>query len=680
MKNIKDFDDYVIENKFTDWVGDKWQDAKYELGKLGSITKGGKLIGKGKIDDESKKQLDKMLEDASNGMIKHMDAAIKKEIPEFPNNKKRDDFLNGLSVIAQLYDSIVAAHNTTIEKQLSPEDKGYMSADMANSLIKSLRLYMKRLIDYDLSTSYTVFEKEELDRLEELEKLDEGMFDWFKKKKPEEPKNKYGGPMNAQDTETATKKMVDSRTIEKALIGIGAALGVLGWICQTDWFKDLLEAWFNKPQIDGSIVQKGVENLKFEVKPGDGFTQTLNHIFGSNLGPNSTGKDLTDLLNTKLGTSNPLDALNNLGIGATSPNPEFASQAAQILQDNPGGKLSDIFVKGLPTGGEGGTLFQLNPGKFLANKIVTTVVKFVVKKAITTGTEIAAGAVIAGQILVGVGIVLVAAGVTSWLLKIKAKKSSRFKDLQELLEKMVLVTGDPNKKPEEEKERNLNRTLQYIQLLAFAGIKFEKLLGLEKLPLFSEDEIESLYNPKKEKNKKSFVKVLKDNKTTLDDKKIEELYSDKIVVAIAKYAVGNRKASGKDSFIYRLCQQFPELGAEMRDIRFVKKFDNVPDLKGLSGREQKDYYEKKDFGPLEIAKKAEATKTFSERVNDTLKYIKLGPSHIKTLKNTENFSKFLEKVKTMYSKKFSYKTDDVAKIVNDLKESKKISGYNDFVK
>ena len=170
MKNIKDFDDYVIENKFTDWVGDKWQDAKYELGKLGSITKGGKLIGKGKIDDESKKQLDKMLEDASNGMIKHMDAAIKKEIPEFPNNKKRDDFLNGLSVIAQLYDSIVAAHNTTIEKQLSPEDKGYMSADMANSLIKSLRLYMKRLIDYDLSTSYTVFEKEELDRLEELEK------------------------------------------------------------------------------------------------------------------------------------------------------------------------------------------------------------------------------------------------------------------------------------------------------------------------------------------------------------------------------------------------------------------------------------------------------------------------------------------------------------------------------
>lgn len=149
-----------------------WENLKYKLGKLGSITKGGKFFGRKKQDAKAKEEIEALLKDANNKFISDMDKKLKEVAPEFPNNKSREQFLEALSVISATYDSIIQACHKTYAihaysgsredlkdeenkgflktdkdgnyvTAIKPGEEGYMTIEMANSLIESLqKLYM----------------------------------------------------------------------------------------------------------------------------------------------------------------------------------------------------------------------------------------------------------------------------------------------------------------------------------------------------------------------------------------------------------------------------------------------------------------------------------------------------------------------------------------------------------
>lgn len=684
-------------------ISDTWSTIKYKASKLGSITKGGKLFGRSDIDKESMKQIEEMLNKAGNEKIKELTDSIKKQYPEFPNTKSREDFLNGLSVISTAYDSIKSAYEKTVNENINSDNDNYVSLEMANSLIKNLRMYLKRLIDYDLSTSYTVFENIEIyDEYEYIEyvnemnsynELYEKWYDpktWFKKKDEQTlgteqaptPVSKNSNPINVQDTESATKKTLNDKKAEKILIALGAALGVLGWVAQSDWFHELLKLWLDKPATP-TIIQKNISSFKYDVKPGEGITQVVNRIIpGANIGPNSTSDQILSILKGKGFGNTPGEIIQNLGIGSTSGNLDFNDTLQKSL--NSPNILKDLFSGNLS--GLGGSLLEIKPGPFIAKRITGYVVKQLGTAAVTTGTSAVGIATTVGPILAGVGIALIVAGVTSWLLKRKSLKSSRYKDLQGLLEQMVLLTPfvkpvnpqeEPNIQIEEEQESKQNRSLDYIKLLKLAGIDFNTFIGTTKLPLFGSSEIESLFNPKMEKYKQEFIKTLKNSKTTLTDEQINSLFTDKTIISISKFAVGNRKGSGKDSFVYRLCQQFPELGTTMTDDKYIKKFNNTDkNVKGESGVDKNDYTKIKSGGDIKIENVASSDKSFKDRINDTFKYVNINSEHAKTLKS--NFPQFLKSVKSMYSK-FNYDESKISNI-NSIKESFIIKSPNDFKK
>jgi hypothetical protein len=153
---------------------------------------------------------------------------------------------------------------------------------------------------------------------------------------------------------------------------------------------------------------------------------------GTHLGPNTTTAEFISAMKEKGFGSSAGEIVKNLGMQSTSPNPNFVADATSALSHD--GPLKSVF-SGLMSG-KGGSLLALKPGPFLAKKITNTVIKVIAKKAITTGTATAAKLAGLGSVLAPLGITLIAGAATSYLLKRKAKKSSRFKDLQGLLDIM----------------------------------------------------------------------------------------------------------------------------------------------------------------------------------------------------------------------------------------------------
>jgi hypothetical protein len=148
-----------------------WEKIKYGLSKLGRYKAGGKIFGKGKIDQEAAAKIQAIIDKKGNEMIKALDAQIKQENPEFPNNEKGAEFLNTIMGISSVYDSIVAA---TLKQ---PNEEGYLPIDAANGIINDLRDYVKKFLDVDLTAAYSVVDEAEGNVVElsedELKQLDE---------------------------------------------------------------------------------------------------------------------------------------------------------------------------------------------------------------------------------------------------------------------------------------------------------------------------------------------------------------------------------------------------------------------------------------------------------------------------------------------------------------------------
>jgi septum formation topological specificity factor MinE len=184
------------------------------------------------------------------------------------------------------YDSLVAA------AQKNPDEDGYLAPDVVNEIIKDMREVIKKYVDVDLKAVYTVFESQkdqiteeewnelnetldylEYESLNEEEEILGRVGDFlFGKRKGADQKQKLTKTQSAKFQKTAGEKNVasdrvkglESNRLPLILTTVGAALGALGWIAQTEWFKELVTTVTEYPDQYGEkeilkIVSKNVK-------------------------------------------------------------------------------------------------------------------------------------------------------------------------------------------------------------------------------------------------------------------------------------------------------------------------------------------------------------------------------------------------------------------------------------
>jgi hypothetical protein len=408
-----------------------WEDLKYYTAKVTKRYKAdGKFFGKAKVDAKAKSTIEKILNKASNDTIKKLDDTIKSTNPEFPNNRKQDEFLATVLHIASIYDSIVNA------TKKAEGEQGRLEIDAANKIIRDLRKYVKKFLDTDLYAVYTgLDEEEEINLNDETNFLNELDAD-------ETRSNLASRRGKGKDFKSTRMNTLKSNKLPIVLAGVGAGLGALGWVAQTEWLKELLEYLFNKNEVTyKNVYQQIVNKLNFNVDPGDGFTQTVNKTLGLNLGPNTTTDQFMNLMKQKGFGSSAEEIVRNYGIGGLSPNSRFVGDAALALNQK-GALLKDVF-EGIMHG-KAGTLMAVNPGPFLAKQIAYKIVKQAVVTTTTTGTAIATGLAAAGPVLAGIGVALIGAGALVKLFRLKGQKQSRAATLNDLYQMIRVVKPSKN--------------------------------------------------------------------------------------------------------------------------------------------------------------------------------------------------------------------------------------------
>jgi len=414
-----------------------WEKVKYGLSKLGRYKAGGKIFGKKEIDQASAAKIQSILDKKGNEMIKNLDATIKKQNPKFPNNEKGEDFLNTVIAIAELYDSIVAS----TKKKVGEE--GYLQTSAANSLIVDLAEYVKKFLDVDLAAAYTVMDSEEekVDGKNDEKLLTDevGGINEDDKEKPNaadiRAKLQAKGGNKKYDTIRMGKEGLGSNKLPLILAGVGGSLGALGWLAQTDWLKSLIESWLNKPGTEGSdAIYKTISGGKPDA---EGFIHWAHQIDPSN--PMKTGADVTNFVN-KFGAENVSHMFDGNGAG------DSMDQIGKLQQlvggDNASKGVGELF--------KSETFGDMKGGRnlFGISKAASFVGKILVKQAVkavagsTAGTVLAGKIAAIGSVLAPIGITLFATGALVKLMRMKGKKQSRAKTLNDLLQSLQPVPDD----------------------------------------------------------------------------------------------------------------------------------------------------------------------------------------------------------------------------------------------
>ena len=447
---------------------DMWQNIKYGISKLGRYKADGKIFGKGETDKKAAQEIGEIMGNTSNAVIKAAYQDVKKRAPEFPNDKSRRDFLEGIVVYGQLYDSLVAA------AEKSPGEEGYLEPEVANAIIENLRKVVKKALDVDLAAVYSVMDsKNNIDTaaedalfeeifsadyemineefLKKLRKLKDQAMDKMFGKEDEDSEQRISGSRQSAKLQGAgdnkvvdseRMKTLDSNKLPMILMGAGAALGALGWIASTDWFKDMVTTTIEHPAQYKTIESTVKDNLKV----GKGLSYTIQ----DNGFMASTGKSLAfDAPKANLGEGISFYGNGNMAKGFESMKmflgPENAdasvSEITRQLADPSNKTVGDIFNKLEGTWGDGFYMNQSGGQKVV--ELVTKTTKRVLVKAgfKTTVTSVVGGKLIAlAPVLGGLGIALIGAGIVVKLLREKGKRQSRAKTLNDLLQSLKLVT------------------------------------------------------------------------------------------------------------------------------------------------------------------------------------------------------------------------------------------------
>jgi hypothetical protein len=598
------------EGWFGDAIAKGWQKVKYGLSKLGRYKADGKIFGKGETDKKWAEEMGRIMGDTANAVIKGPYDELKAKYPEWPNTESRYAFLKGIIMYGQLYDSIKAA----TEKK--PGEEGYLDPLMANKLIKNLQRVVKKALDVDLAAVYSVMDNnqnidleeeeslfEELDRIDddlllvELARMENGQINeefltklrkWgsdamdklFGKEDEDSLPRKAGSRQSAKlqgagDDETVDSERMntlDSNKLPLILAGVGAALGVLGWIGQTEWFKELVTKTITQPDQWGEKTFTDTIEKKLVVDER-GWSYTIQN----NGFMDATGKSL----NFDQPASNLRDAFKFYGGGdelkgveAMKPflGPDFqnASSANVLSQlSNPANQtVGDIFNKVEGTWGDNFFMNQDGGVKStIAKQIFTRTKRVLLKKGftLTTTTAIGGKLIAIAPWLSAIGVTLVGAGAVLKLLREKGKRLSRAKTLNLLLQSLKEVpvnqqqggesqseddttSGETTKVDEKSIYPLMIKNLKALQsmLVSFDGVGLEGEAGTDtgkgKIANPKKDKLEvgKVYTFTNKQGKKSKVKLISlthdtgigpDNQwITKDDIKRDTLANDKVSV------------------------------------------------------------------------------------------------------------------------------------------------------
>ena len=416
-----------------------WDTIKYAISKLGRYKAGGKIFGKSKVDQEYASKILNIIEKEGNEMIKDLDAKIKETNPEFPNNKDPKLFLSTILAISAVYDSIVAA------TKKNPKENGYMPIDAANGVINDLREYVNKFLDVDLAGGYTGLDEnintnimdEEYSLSDEEMKMLEEEFGLTEEEDldadtiRQQLQNKRTGGEDFKSTRMDTLK---SNKLPLTLAGVGASLGALGWMAQTDWFKTWIESLLGA---DKTITntKEIVDNVTGGQPDSKGFVNWASDIMGKDL---KTGADIQSFID-KYGAENVSHMFDGNGAGDSMAQME---KLQELINSNPNASVGDLFNKADQTFGDmkgGRNLFGISKAAtFFATTITKQVTKSLVKGA---GTALAGTLAGLGPIVAGLGIGLLTTGALVKLFRMKGQKSSRAATLGALYQSIRNIEG-----------------------------------------------------------------------------------------------------------------------------------------------------------------------------------------------------------------------------------------------
>jgi hypothetical protein len=605
-----------------------WDDIKYGFSKLGRYKADGKIFGKGETDKKVAYEMGEIMGDASNAVIKATYDQVKKVAPEFPNDRKRFAFLRGVILYGQLYDSIVAA------AEKSPGEEGYLSPEVANKLIENLRKVVKKALDVDLAAVYSVMDSkdnidveseeilfEEIFYLDDqpineeiLKKLrawkDRAMDKLFGKEDEDSEQRiagsrqsaKFQGAGDDEVVDSERMKTLDSNKLPLILMGVGGALGALGWIASTDWFKDLVTTTIEHPaQYGEKTFTKVVEkNLNVDDR---GWSYTIQN----NGFMDATGKSLAfDQPASNLDAAfefygggdkaKGIEAMSQfLGKGNS---PASVANLTQQLADPSNKTIGDIFNHLEGTWGDKFFMNQAGGAKsIIAKQVFTTTKKVLIKAGFTTTTtSVIGGKLIAlAPILGAMGIALIGAGATVKLLREKGKRQSRAKTLNDLLQSLKLVEvkdkkeegqeGQPEKENEKEVIKDeksiypiMIKNLQALKsmLISYEGVSLEGEGGGGKSDVQIKIGKEYIYTNKKGDKKRVKVVSLshdvrsgKDKKwLTKDDENVEKL--DTGVISVISKDRKGEYSSASPNFAVHTDQLVPVKESLLLEKEFTK--------------------------------------------------------------------------------------------------------------
>ena len=456
-----------------------WEKIKYGLSKLGRYKAGGKIFGKGKVDQQAAEQIQSIISKKGNEVIASLDAEIKQTNPKFPNNEKEVDFLNTILSISAVYDSIVAS------TQKNPDEEGYLPIDAANGIINDLRDYVKKFLDVDLKAVYSVVDEiegnvvtlseSELNELNESWVIDEYNEGIDLNEAGYDFQPHVGGPTQTNlsqsklagatrdylqnkrgqgdDFDSERMKTLKSNKLPLLLSSIGTSLGAFGWLTNTEWFKHLFDKPFNYTDIDTTtkMVEQHTQTLN-DIKPGEGLYKLLGRVTNHPLNANSSTNEFIDALK-QIGGGDAHKGVDMLcQNGGVMMHPQEAAKGLHELINNPTThqNINFMFQDGTPDSGSGKltptntTLYGTIEGRNLASIITKMVPKIITNIVTKTGIKTGAGYAAAkglGSVLGPIGVGLLAAGALVKIMRMKGQKQSRAKTLNDLFQLIRNLDG-----------------------------------------------------------------------------------------------------------------------------------------------------------------------------------------------------------------------------------------------
>ena len=458
------------------------------------------------LDKANAQKIQTILKKENNGIIRDLDKQIKEIAPDFPNTTDQLLFVQIVSQIGSVYDTIVA------RAKLDPNDKDFMTDVQANDLINDLKIYVNRFLDYDLSAKFSVFNEEEegadsdvikedttdLNDNDALESIDEGIASSLGRAVGKFQANRQAGKNRQADIDyektmlaakgAQTKKDIaqgklqayDStrmNTLKSWNLPVLMGFSGLGWLIKGILTPD--EVVKGTKEVLEKTIENKIDTAITSVKPGDGWTQTVNAAQSKVvLTPKSTGKDVAEALkaigggNLQTGIdattgTGPTDLCNHAeskGIitQVTNPNSEFYNKP---LEQTFGSKTNWAGTGRLP-----GDLMTIKRNGQIVSIIVNAVTAWKLKTVATTATVAGANK----KALMFMGKAGIIGAVALALLRYKGRRSSRAQILNDLMQRLRPVAmsnenpidpdPDPNPNPDPKKQKQGSDLVLYNKL------------------------------------------------------------------------------------------------------------------------------------------------------------------------------------------------------------------------